>query len=110
MKIQIDNQQAAASTELRKTSGLPSAAKFQTSESAWTGASAEDRLEMSSFADRFASASAAHSTQRAEHVKELTALYQSGRYEIDTAKLSKAIVNSAVNTGWPAESAGPENE
>jgi anti-sigma28 factor (negative regulator of flagellin synthesis) len=102
MKIQNENPQATASTQTQRPSELTSARK-QSSFSGRIDNSGEDRLEISSFADRVSAATEAHVTQRAERVKELTALYQSGRYEVDTSKLSQALVNSAITTNRPGE-------
>ncbi|MEO8662070.1 MAG: flagellar biosynthesis anti-sigma factor FlgM [Bryobacteraceae bacterium] len=102
MKIQNENPQSTASTQAQRPSELTSSSK-QASVSGRVGNAEEDRLEISSFADQVSAATEAHVTQRTERVKELTALYQSGRYEVDTSKLSQALVNSAIATKRPGE-------
>lgn len=98
MKIQNENPQGVASTQTQRSAELIPAAKSQSSYSARIDNSGEDRLEISSFADRVSAATASHMTQRTQRVKELTSLYQSGRYEVDIAKLSQALVDSALTT------------
>lgn len=103
MKIPSENPQGAASTQVQRSAELISAAKSQSRNGNRIDNSGEDRLEISSFADRVSAATASHMTQRTQRVKELTALYQSGRYEVDTSKLSQALVNSALTTNRPGE-------
>jgi len=102
MKIQNENPQSTASTQAQRPSEVTSASK-QSSFSSRIDDSGEDRLEISSFADQVSAATEAHVAQRAERVKQLTSLYQSGRYEVDTSKLSQALVNSALTTNRPGE-------
>ena len=96
-------QDGAVSTELERASGLQPAGSLQSSQGARVRETGEDRLEISSFADRVSSTTALHLSQRADRVKQLTALYESGRYEVDTSKVSRAIVYSAFAPGWPVE-------
>ena len=98
MKIQNENPQSTPSTQAQRPSELTSSSK-QASVSGRVGNAEEDRLEISSFADQVSAATEAHVTQRAERVKELTALYQSGRYEVNATNVSRAMVNNALSAG-----------
>jgi len=63
----------------------------------------EDRVELSSFSEKIAAASSSESTQQSARVRQLAALYQSGRYKVDSHQVSRALVSQALSAG-PAES------
>lgn len=57
-----------------------------------------DRSELSSVASLASRSSDLQSTERAERVARLKAEFEAGRYEPDTAKISKALVQSALDS------------
>lgn len=54
-----------------------------------------DHVEISSLSASVAS----QSSQRSARVQELAAMYQSGRYEVNSMDVSRAIVNNALSAG-----------
>lgn len=56
-----------------------------------------DRVELSPLAAQVAQAGQAHSAARAKHVENLTKLYQSGRYGVDSRELGRAMVAHAAS-------------
>ncbi len=60
---------------------------------------AGDSVDISSLSQSVAAASSAQDSQQAGRVKQLTALYQSGQYHIDSAQISRAMVSQALAAG-----------
>lgn len=63
------------------------------------GAGAEDTVEISSLSGSVANSMASANIQQSSRVRDLAALYASGRYEVDAAKVSHAIVSQSLRTG-----------
>lgn len=57
--------------------------------------SGEDQVQISSLS----SALTAQGSERAAHVEQLAAAYQSGRYQVNPTEVSRAIVNRALESG-----------
>ena len=66
---------------------------------AGSAGAAEDRVEISALSENLAAANSQVDVQRAERVQHLAALYQSGQYHVDAAKVSQAIVSHALRSG-----------
>ncbi len=64
-----------------------------------TGGSGEDRVELSSLSESIASAGRIGDAQQAGRVRQLASLYATGRYQVDSLDVSKAIVAEALGTG-----------
>src|SRR5579872_3301339 len=60
-----------------------------------SGASGEDQVHISSLSESLSTQSVHHSN----HVQSLKALYQAGRYHVDAASVSHAVVNNAIQSG-----------
>jgi anti-sigma28 factor (negative regulator of flagellin synthesis) len=56
-------------------------------------------VEISSLSGRIADASSASATAQANRVQQLGALYSSGRYQVDSAAVSRSIVSQALLAG-----------
>jgi hypothetical protein len=58
-----------------------------------------DHVSISSLSESIAAASHADEVQQAARVRQLTALYQSEQYRVDTHQLSRTLVSQALDTG-----------
>jgi len=96
MSIQIYND-GLAGTAASETSRAQDVSRAATGGSPSSGSTAggEDQVQISSLS----SALAAQGSQRAAHVQQLAALYQSGRYQVNSMDVSKAMVNNALKAG-----------
>ena len=96
MSIQIYND-GLAGTAASETSRAQDVSGAATSARPSSGSTAggEDQVQISSLS----SALSAHGSQHAAHVQQLAATYQSGRYQVNSADVSKAIVNNALKAG-----------
>ena len=96
MSIRIYNDglagAAAAETsraqELSRTTGTSKSVEG-------SSASGEDQVQISSLSETLA----AQSSQRAARVQDLAGVFQSGRYQVNSVDVSKAIVNQALQAG-----------
>ena len=60
-----------------------------------SGAGGEDQVQISSLSETLSN----HAAQRTAHVQNLKALYESGRYQVNAADVSHAIVGAAIQGG-----------
>lgn len=60
-----------------------------------SGVSGEDQVQISSVSESIAT----QSSQRAARVQSLAALYQSGKYQVNSNEVAHAMVNSALKAG-----------
>jgi flagellar biosynthesis anti-sigma factor FlgM len=67
-----------------------------------TGTAGGDQVEISSAAQTFSDGVHASSVQHSARVKELSALYASGQYHVDSHQVSRALVNSGISSADPA--------
>lgn len=58
-----------------------------------------DHVAISSLSESIATANRSDEAQQAARVRQLSALYQSGQYHVDSLKLSRTMVKQALNTG-----------
>jgi anti-sigma28 factor (negative regulator of flagellin synthesis) len=98
MSIQIynDGLAGAAASETSRVQDVSRATTSGSHSSGSTGG--EDQVQISALS----SALSAQGSQRAAHVQQLAAAYQSGRYEVNSTDVSRALVNNALKAG-PAE-------
>ncbi|MGD1070265.1 MAG: hypothetical protein ABSB15_09000 [Bryobacteraceae bacterium] len=98
MSLRIQNDQTAglASTETGRAGqaspGTSGSGKARTASAGESG----DQVEVSSVAESISAGISTQNLQHAARVTQLGALYASGRYTVDSAKVSSAIVGSAV--------------
>ena len=63
-----------------------------------SGAAGGDQVQVSSVAESISAATAALSQQRASRVSQLSALYAGGKYTVDSAKVSAALIAGATTS------------
>lgn len=62
-----------------------------------------DQVEMSSISEAIATGTAALEAQQASRTRALSALYQSGAYNVDPVKVAKSVVDSALSAVVPKD-------
>jgi len=99
MSLRIQSEPAAglASAETGRTgqpaSAVSGAGKARSASAGESG----DHVQVSSVAESISAGISAQNLEHAARVTQLGALYASGRYTVDSAKVSSAIVDSAVS-------------
>jgi anti-sigma28 factor (negative regulator of flagellin synthesis) len=97
MTIRIDSDKlaGAASSQTGQTEQVRSgrARSSWTQDARQTGG---DSIQISSMAGAIADASAVGSAEKSERVKQLSALYASGRYQPDSLQVSRSMVSRAL--------------
>lgn len=103
MSLRIQNDQAAglASTETARTGQTGSAAAGSGKTRTGSSGDGGDQVAVSSVAESITAGISAQNLQHAARVQQLSALYASGRYTVDSAKVGSAIVGNAI-TGLSA--------
>ena len=94
VRVQTSGMSGAGATETQRaeqTSGIP-----RHGSDSRVDIGADDRIEISSLSAAISAAADADQADRAERVRAIGALYQSGRYQVDSAKLASAMVSHAL--------------
>lgn len=94
VRVQTSGVSGTGATETKRAeqaSGIP-----RHESDSRVGHGADDRIEISSLSAAISAASDADRSNRAEHVRAIGALYQSGQYQVDSAKLASAMVSHGL--------------
>ena len=102
IRIQNDAVSGGISPEVNRTGGAGHAAAGSGKGRISTGTAGGDQVEISSAAQTFSDGVSASNAQHGARVKELSALYASGGYSVDSHQVSRALVNSSVSSAPPA--------
>ncbi|HVV44128.1 MAG TPA: flagellar biosynthesis anti-sigma factor FlgM [Bryobacteraceae bacterium] len=104
MSIRIQNDVIAggSSPEVNRTGETGHAGGSSGRGRIQSGTAGGDQVEISSAAQTFSEGVHASSVQHSARVKELSALYASGRYHVDAHQVSRALVNSGLSSAGPA--------
>ena len=107
IRIQNDVISSGISPEVNRTGDAGHAGGASGRGRVGTATAGGDQVEISSAAQTFSDGVQASSAQHSARVKELSALYASGRYQVDSHQVSRALVNSGISAAAPsAPSAG----
>jgi anti-sigma28 factor (negative regulator of flagellin synthesis) len=98
IRIQNDGLTGTAASETNRALDVVQIGSGGNRSGSRTGAST-DRVEISSLSGRIADASSASAAAQANRVSQLAALYSSGRYQVDSSALSRAMVSQAIQAG-----------
>jgi len=102
IRIQNDVISSGTSHEVNRTGEAGHAGAGSGRGRIGTGNPGGDQVEISSAAQTFSDGVHASSVQHSARVKELSALYASGQYHVDSHQVSRALVNSGISSAAPA--------
>jgi anti-sigma28 factor (negative regulator of flagellin synthesis) len=102
IRIQNDAISGGASHEVNRTGEAGHAGAGSGRNRIGTGTAGGDQVEISSAAQTFSEGVHTASPQHSARVKELSALYASGRYHVDSQQVSRALVNSGISSAAPS--------
>jgi anti-sigma28 factor (negative regulator of flagellin synthesis) len=105
MSIRVTNTDVALTTQTGLTEQVKPAGSGASGASQVSGKTAEDHLEVSASTENINSALANQSLQQSQKIQQLGNLVAGGRYSVDSADLSRAIVSGAI-AGSAGESSG----
>ena len=98
--MRIYDRDLTGAAEAGRAPEMQRAGRENRSGSAAPGAQAsDDRVEFSSRLGRLSEAMSASTAERANRVDALRVLYQEGRYGVDSAAVSRAMVSEALSAG-----------
>ena len=95
IRIQSDHLAGTQSSETSKAHEISPSTNSSSAKTRQAGGGA-DQVEISSLSESIRSASAAQESQQAGRVRQLAALYASGRYQVDSKQVSHAMVSQAL--------------
>ena len=101
MRIQSDGMAAAAASPAAQAESTVQSGSFTKAGSAANSAS--DQVDISSLSGNVAASVTALAGQQAARVSELAALYARGEYQVDSLRISRALVSGAIVGGSPGE-------
>lgn len=105
MSLRVQNEPVAGTgaSEVGRagqaTSTGPASGKGRVS----SGAAGGDQVQVSSVAESISAGTSALNLQRSNRVTQISALYASGKYSVDSARLSAALVAGATTGGAAAK-------
>lgn len=96
IRIQNDSLAGAGTSELGRADGISQSPGSAGSPAGRSGGRGTDSVDISSLSQNVAAASSVQQAQQAGRVKQLTALYRSGQYNIGSAQVSRAMVSQSL--------------
>lgn len=97
IRIQNDAVSGGVSPEVNRTGDAGHIGAGSSRGRVGSGTSASgDHVEISNAAETFSSGLSAGNVERGARVKELSALYASGRYSVDSIHVSRALVSNSI--------------
>jgi anti-sigma28 factor (negative regulator of flagellin synthesis) len=97
IRIQNDGLTGAAASESSRTQDIVQVGN-QSSSSISRGGGASDSVEISSLSSKIADAFDSGQALQSKRVSYLQKLYQSGKYQVDSASVSRALVSQALSS------------
>ncbi len=94
--MRIDDQNLAGISSSQVDQAQATQAGSRQSRGNRAGGSGEDQVQLSSLAGSLRELSAVDDPERAGRVEKLAGEYQAGRYSVDSATLSREIVDDAL--------------
>jgi anti-sigma28 factor (negative regulator of flagellin synthesis) len=101
MSIQIynDGLAGASASQAERTQGPTIGSSNPPRRDNGLSNSGSDHVAISSLSESITAAGRIDDVKQAARVSQLTALYQSGQYHVDSLQLSRTLVSQALNTG-----------
>lgn len=97
LRIQNDVVAGGISPEVSRTGEAGSIGSGSTRGRIGSGSADGDQVDISNAAASISAGVSAHNLQQAVRVTQLGALYAAGQYTVDSAKVSRALVDSSVS-------------
>ena len=99
MSVRIHNDVISAGTglDVGRTGAASSPTSGSTRGITGSGTSGGDHIDISRAAETIAAGVSTSNLEQAARVKNLSALYSSGQYSVDSGKVSKALVDNSLS-------------
>lgn len=98
MSIRIQNDGVAAATNAQAAPAANAAQKGSSLLSGSIAPAGADQVDLSPLSGNIAATVGALASQQASRVSQLAALYSKGEYPVDSAQLSRALVQRAMSS------------
>jgi hypothetical protein len=98
LRVQNDPSAGIGSSEVNRTGQSASITGGSGKSRISSGIEGGDQVQVSSVAESISAGASALSQQRANQVSQLSALYAGGKYTVDSAKVSAALIAGATTS------------
>lgn len=102
VRIQNDGLAGAGASEVSRPSDLSGSSTAAGKLGPVAASPDGDQVELSSLSGGVAGSVASANARQADRVRHLAELYASGRYQVDAAKVSRAMISDALGPGLQA--------
>lgn len=99
MSIRIESDQIGSASSPATRVDQVSRPPDQASKSTGVASQGQDHVDVSPATAKISAELSAQSSTRTSHVQQLSALYASGQYKVDSAQVSQSLVASAIGAG-----------
>ena len=96
LRIQNDSLAGALAPGAARTDEISRPGSSSSQAASKSGQPGADSIDISSLSQGIAAAGSAQDAQQAGRIRQLTALYQSGRYSVDSSLVGNAMVSQAL--------------
>lgn len=97
LRIQNDALTNGASSEVSRSGQISANGVGSGKGRLNSGGIGGDQIDISSAAESISAGLSAHNAQHAARVSQLSSLYASGQYHVDSSKISSAIISSGIS-------------
>jgi flagellar biosynthesis anti-sigma factor FlgM len=101
--VDNNNPGPAPADQTTRTTGTQATGAAAKGSSASASSEAPDGLQLSRFAGTLSQVMQSDSATRSQRVAQLAAAVKSGTYQVDSAAVSRSIVDHAISTGQNAQ-------
>lgn len=98
LRVQNDPPAGISPSEVSRAGQSPSIGGGSGKSKISSGIEGGDQVQVSSVAESINAGTSALNVQRANHVSQLSALYSGGKYTVDSARVSAALIASATTS------------
>jgi anti-sigma28 factor (negative regulator of flagellin synthesis) len=99
IRIQNDGLSGTSASQAERTQATENGSGSPLKNGTGPSSGGGDHVSLSSLSANIAAASHVDEVQQAARLHQLTALYQSGQYHVDSGQLSRSLVSRALDAG-----------
>src|SRR5579863_6961449 len=98
IRIQNDGLSGTSASQLERAQGPAIGSGSTLKPGGGLSSGGGDHVSISSLSESIAAASHADEVQQSSRIRQLSALYQSGQYHVDSLQLSRTLVSQALDS------------
>jgi anti-sigma28 factor (negative regulator of flagellin synthesis) len=105
MSTRVHNDGSLGQSVLQtgRTDAKAPAGKSQSQATSVQSSYGSDTVQISSLSEKISAAAGSGDTERAGRIRQLSQLYASGHYHVDSAKIAHSVVEAGLGTAGPGK-------